>query len=124
MIVCDSDLYVILILCIFITHHGVVARFYVFVMVLHDCLLEWHNINSSSTVINWLTNGVPIPFVQTLESFELPNHTLSRREFELVDAEINNLLHTETIDTLDYKLVCVSPLGVVPKKKTQTTSNP
>lgn len=84
---------------------------------LKSCVEAWHQIQAPDYVIEWIQNGVSIPFSSDVESFELENHSFNFKQSSFVNSEIDRLLHCGFIDICGDKPVCVSPLGVVPKKR-------
>jgi hypothetical protein len=57
-------------------------------MVLNDFICNWKYIGTNDTVLQWLEQGVRIPFDYNLTPFELPNHQFSVKETQLIDSEI------------------------------------
>ena len=47
---------------------------------LHYCLNEWKNITDNKTVLNWLTQGVPLDFIREPDIFENYNNIFSSKE--------------------------------------------
>jgi len=76
----------------------------------------WKNINAPQYVIDWVVNGVPIPFSQPVPDFELDNHRLNYIQCAFIDKEIQRLLLSGYIEPCDSKPKCVSPIGCVPKR--------
>lgn len=85
---------------------------------LSACIDSWIKIGAPDYVLQWISEGVPIPFKSDSEisPFELDNHLLTPRQADFVDEEINRLLCKGFIEKCTDKPLCVSPLGVVPKK--------
>ena len=77
---------------------------------------HWEKLTNNSTVINWIRDGVSIPFHNIPQKFELPNRSLKEKYKQFVSDEIKQLLTQGAIEKLNYKPYCVSPIGVVPKK--------
>ena len=85
---------------------------------LTPCISEWTQLGASQTVITWITKGIPIVFnSDTPPAFELRNHSLTAAQVKFIDSEIAELLHCKAIARSVHKPACVSPLGVVPKKR-------
>lgn len=63
-----------------------------------------------------LQDGVPVPFTQPCEQFEINNRPLSKYQYDFVASEISELLESGVITKLDVKPSGVSPIGSVPKK--------
>ena len=76
----------------------------------------WEHIGASQTVIDWIKNGIPVTF-NSEPCFELPNHKLTPIQSDFVNNELKNLLKWGVIARSTNKPICVSPLGVVPKKR-------
>jgi len=76
----------------------------------------WSRLRLSDTFKSWLSHGVSIPFIATPLTFAVANHKLSRKYELFVDQELKELLKSEAIEKCSYKPMCVSPIGVVPKK--------
>ena len=77
---------------------------------------DWRNIGAPVQVINWLEEGVKIPFVKFPQGFELLNHKFSVTQAAFVSAEIRYLVAYGAVERCIRKPKCSSPLGVVPKQ--------
>ena len=49
---------------------------------------NWEKIGSSKTVIDWITNGIKIPFANTPGKIHLNNHVLNNKQLAFVNEEI------------------------------------
>ena len=76
----------------------------------------WRRIDAPDYVLEWIINGVPIPFVSGVEPFELKNRTFNRQQTAFIDSEIDRLLSTGYVEKCVSKPTCISPLSVVPKR--------
>jgi hypothetical protein len=85
---------------------------------IHKACFEdaWSRLHLSDTLQYWLREGVRIPLNVLPNPFELKNHRLSRNQETFVDKEIITLLQAGAIEKCSNKPLCVSPIGVVPKK--------
>lgn len=83
---------------------------------LSNKLDKWKSLTDNPVIHDWIANGVALPFHEQPAEFYLPNRPLSEKHTHFVDAEINNLLASGSIEVVTCKPFCVSPLGVVPKK--------
>ena len=79
------------------------------------CIGQWEDISASPTVINWLKNGINIPFKSTPFPFEYSNRHFSKSEQTFLQAEIARLSKTGVIKR-DDSLQFISPINCVPKK--------
>jgi hypothetical protein len=79
----------------------------------------WKRMGAHDTVINWIKDGIQIPFHDTPHSFEIQNPSFSIKEKAFVNSEICELLLSGAIrKCLPGEVpLCVSPIGCVPKKK-------
>ena len=84
---------------------------------LAPCIADWISIGASDTIIDWIVNGVPVSFSEAPPSFELPNYKLSDTQVRFIDGELQALLSSGAVVKAVTKPLCVSPLGVVPKKQ-------
>ena len=55
---------------------------------LSNCLHAWKDIGAPDTVLEWLQDGVKLPFSAEPAPFELPNRQLSTKHSQFVDGEI------------------------------------
>ena len=78
--------------------------------------VEWHKLNLSAENQDWIKEGVKLPLFSVPESFELPNHTLSRKQYHFVRQEIFDLVTSGALEICSSKPHCVNPIGCVPKK--------
>ena len=78
---------------------------------------KWKEIGASKTVIDWIENGVLLPFSQLPEPTDLPNKKLSANQAAFLDSELRNLVKTGVIKKCYEKPTCVSPLNALPKKR-------
>ena len=76
----------------------------------------WRRIGASDTVLDWVTNGIKIPFHRVPEPAVLSNPSFSNAEKLFICAEIDKLLASGVIERVDEIPRCVSPLKVVSKK--------
>lgn len=82
--------------------------------------LNWEayqKIGAPTQVIEWLQEGIKIPFKTEPISLTLPNYITSIKHEKFIDEEIKSLLESNTIRKVDFKPYCVHPLKCVPKKK-------
>jgi len=77
---------------------------------------NWKLLTSNPILIDWISNGVTLPINEQPPSYELPNRQLSDKYTQFVDAELKTLVEQGSIEKVDFKPWCVSPIGVVPKK--------
>lgn len=84
---------------------------------LTDCIDNWKNIGAPSQVLEWIVHGVPLTFVDSSPAFHLDNHKFTPAHTKFVDEELSRLLTSGAIAGSTTRPKCVSPLGVVPKKK-------
>ena len=75
----------------------------------------WAGIGASDTVLNWVSEGVPIPFVSEPEPRVFLNPEFSDAEKAFLDTEISALEARGVIQRVSRTPLCVSPLKVVPK---------
>ena len=78
--------------------------------------VEWDKLNLSAEVQDWIKEGVKLPLSSVPDSFELPNHTLSRKQYHFVLQEISDLVTSGALEICSSKPHCVNPVGCVPKK--------
>ncbi|XP_053404917.1 uncharacterized protein LOC128558753 [Mercenaria mercenaria] len=83
---------------------------------LSEQLHNWENIYTSSTILEWIADGVKFPFTSECASFELPNRQFNLKEIDFIKKEIADLLLLGCIEQCDVKPFCVSPINCVPKK--------
>ena len=78
--------------------------------------VEWEKLNLSAEVQDWIKEGVKLPVSSVPESLELPNHTLSRKQYHFVRQKISDLVASGALEICSSKPHCVNPIGCVPKK--------
>ncbi len=83
---------------------------------LQDKLSSWQKISAPLHVIDWISNGVKIPFKENPGNFELQNRTLSPIYKQFVSDEFKQLVKSGAIKKQSFAPKCVSPIGVVPKR--------
>lgn len=76
----------------------------------------WRSITDNSEVLNWIENGVPLPFSSQPRKYCFPNRAFSKSESNFIDSEISKLLNTGAISRSVYQPHCVNPISCVPKK--------
>ena len=74
------------------------------------------NIGAPEQVIQWVHQGVTIPFSDIPHSFELAKHTFSAAQVVFISSEIKELRACGAIEWCKHKPKYVSPVGVVPKQ--------
>ena len=77
---------------------------------------EWIKIGANLEIIDWIKNGVSLPFSSTPSSYEYKNHALNVEQAVFIDREISNLIKAKVISRVDQKPFCVNAIGCVPKK--------
>ena len=77
---------------------------------------EWRKIGANSDVIEWISNGIKIPFHSVPAQFSFPNRVFKRHESYFIRSEIKRLLNSECIREVDTQPLGISPISVVPKK--------
>lgn len=77
---------------------------------------EWSKIGTSTTVLDWIRDGVPIPFKKTPCHTRLCNPKFSKVHYEFLQKELSRLLIAGAIEKCTHKPYFISPLNVVPKK--------
>ncbi len=83
---------------------------------LSDFTNAWKHIGAPDYILDWIANGVPIPFNDIHPSFYHPNRPLSRQYTEFVSAELKKLLQYGVISACQDRPTCVSTINVVPKR--------
>ena len=83
---------------------------------LQSHLQFWTDINAPYHVIDWIAQGVKIPFNETPCSFALQNRQLSPIHKQFVVEELEKLVQSGAIKKQSVAPTCVSPIGVVPKR--------
>lgn len=76
----------------------------------------WREIGASETLLDWVKNGVPIPFNSQPSPFEIKNRLFTLKETCFINDEIKRLLNLGYISVSLTKPRCVSNINVVPKK--------
>lgn len=77
---------------------------------------SWTTINPSFSVLSWIREGVPIPFVSIPPPFALPNRQSTAKESSFIEAEVASLCQSGAIRQTRVKPVCISPIWCIPKK--------
>ena len=79
------------------------------------CYDEWESIEASPTVIDWIKNGVELPFRNEPLPFEYRNRHFNKKEQSFLQSEIARLLEIGVIER-DNNLCHISPINCVPKR--------
>ena len=77
---------------------------------------SWVNIGTNETVLNWIKNGVTLPFIKDQDHLYARNHFVNKVQKQFITSEIKSLLSRGAISQVDYVPFCVNPIGCVPKK--------
>lgn len=78
---------------------------------------KWKDIGTPTVTLDWLSNGVKLPFREEPEACAFSNHKLTERQRVFVSTELTKLCESGCISEVNYKPHCVVPIGCVPKKK-------
>ena len=80
----------------------------------------WSKLGTDVT-LDWVRNGVRIPFETVPECFNIPNRHLTNKEIAFIDSEITSLLSNKAIVKCRPGDVpqCISPLSCTPKKNSK-----
>ena len=73
------------------------------------CPSFWEDIGASDVVIDWVSNGIKLPFTREPERCVFDNPSFTRDQSSFARAELSKLLSEGIVE-------CVSPLKVIPKK--------
>jgi hypothetical protein len=76
----------------------------------------WERIHAPETVLEWIDQGMSIPFDSTPSPFVIPNHSVSVSKQLFLRSEITRMLQAGYITECDTKPRFISPIGCVPKK--------
>ena len=66
--------------------------------------------------LDWIKDGIRIPFSNLPIDFEIENKHFSARENDFISKELERLLKSGCIVSCKEKPKCVSPISTVPKK--------
>jgi hypothetical protein len=77
---------------------------------------NWNTFTSNPTVLDWVENGVKLPFNETPKSFVESNPKLNCQQDKFVTEEIARLVSAGIVEESVNKPYCVSPMHCVPKK--------
>ncbi len=82
---------------------------------LADHIDSWKDIGAPKHILNLISQGVKIPFVQKPEPFCLPNHVLSLSQETFLKQEIDELLQQGAIRKSKVKSLYILPIHCVRK---------
>ena len=77
---------------------------------------EWSKIGANADILEWIQNGVKLPFSSTPSSYEFKNHAFNVDQSVFIDRELSSLLKAKVVSRVENKPLCVNALGCVPKK--------
>ncbi len=81
------------------------------------CWRAWSHIGASPQVLNWILEGVPLPFLSVPSPCNLPNNSSTRQHKLFVTQEVARLEKAGFIQKISAAdVVCVHLLQVAPKK--------
>ena len=83
---------------------------------IHNKCEEWSKITKNPTVLQWITEGIPLDFDALPEPYEHRNNIFKKEEKHFLDQKIKNLTANGCISVVDKKPTCVSRISTVPKK--------
>ena len=66
-------------------------------MTLSESIAHWNKIGASDIVIQWILEGVRLPFHEVPERFELQNHNLSSAQQDFIRTEIQRLIECDCV---------------------------
>ena len=76
----------------------------------------WKQITTNRTILDWVANGVSIPFRNLPQVFKVPNRSFNREECNFIRQEIKELERAGCIYEVKQVPEYLSPINVVPKK--------
>ena len=79
------------------------------------CVAAWERIGTPSPVLDWIQNGIRIPFNVLPTEFHFPNPILGPRDTAFINEEVDKLLQSGSIELCENSRF-VSPICCVPKK--------
>ena len=78
---------------------------------------NWQKITDNPVILDWVQNGIQIPFLSKPEPFELDNPKLDKVSFRFLCQEISRLEKRGIVSNWgSVRPHCVSPIKCVPKK--------
>ena len=77
---------------------------------------EWVEIGANQQVLDWIENGIRLPFSEYPPSFEICNRRFNSEQYNFISAEIRELVAKGVIRQVNYSPICISPVSCVPKK--------
>ena len=83
---------------------------------IHNKCEEWSKITKNPTVLQWITEGIPLDFDALPEPYEHRNNIFKKEEKHFLDQKIKDLTANGCISVVDKKPTCVSRISTVPKK--------
>ena len=79
------------------------------------CPPAWERIGASDVAVDWIVNGIKMPFFREPEPRVFSNVSFNDAESNLIRSEIDKLVVNGVVERVSDRH-CVSPLKVVPKK--------
>ena len=77
----------------------------------------WHNIDTDPRILQYISEGIEIPFLEECPHFQFQNYLLKdSKQKVFLKNEINRLLSLGFIKKCENKPDFISPIGCVPKK--------
>ena len=76
----------------------------------------WKEITANETVLNWISDGVPLDLITEPGKFEETNNVFSPQQTLFLDQEIPRLVNNGCIKQCATKPYCVSRIATVPKQ--------
>ena len=73
-------------------------------------------IGAPQTVINWILNGIKVPFSDIPNKCFYSNRVNTRKQYKFVNSEIKKLVKNGTIQEVDTKPHCILAIQCAPKK--------
>ena len=78
----------------------------------------WECIGVNATILDWISDGVPLQFKCPLPNCAYSNVIKNKREADFVSAEIGKLLNSGAVRKVpELEVSCILPLKCVPKKQ-------
>ena len=77
---------------------------------------SYRNIGAPDHVLDWIREGVKIPFETKPNKCFFNNRVKNRKEEVFIDQEISKLLEQRTVAKVNYKPKCILAIQCVPKK--------
>ena len=78
---------------------------------LSSAIDTWIDIGANEQVLDWISHGVKLPFIDVPNQFIIQNRNFSSKHYYFIDAEVREMVQKGVLRPVQNRPTCVSPIS-------------